>query len=340
MKRALRPWWLALAGSLLLHGGLIGGLAWTVPESVVFVESPPIEARLLPLVPAAAPPAPAATPPRKPTRARPPRQPDRPAAAVAMGDVAEPAAVAAVPEAVAEAATPPVDAPPPEAVTETVPTAESGAPGPPLNLLPPRLDIRYQVRYGLATGEQTLVWINEGDAYTLTSVAAATGLAGVFYSGRFVQTSRGRITPRGLVPVEFWDQRGDRRSSARFDGASGTLTLNPAKGEPRHFAYQGDVQDVLSLIIQLALLAPPEGRQTHLVFNGKKLREYTLEVRGEDNLETALGVLRTLHLARVPEADGRFEAWLAADRHFLPVRVLRSDDKGNTMELLVQAMTP
>mgnify|MGYP000032274487 CR=1 FL=1 len=221
------------------------------------------------------------------------------------------------------------------------PVAEAEAAWPPLNALPPRLDLRFQVRYGIARGEQTLLWVNEGEGYTLTSVASATGLAGVFYRGHFVQTSRGRITPRGLQPEEFWDQRGDARSSARFDSASGTLTLTPAKGAPRHFAYQGEVQDALSLFFQLALTAPPpDGPLAYTVFNGKKLRNYAYDVRGEASLETALGALRTLHLARQADGDGRFEIWLAIDRHYLPVRVLRSDDKGNEVELRVQSITP
>lgn len=228
-----------------------------------------------------------------------------------------------------------------EAAPASPPAAEAEAAGPSLNALPPRLGLRFQVHYGLARGEQTLVWINEGEAYTLTSVASATGLAGVFYRGRFVQTSRGRITPRGLVPEEFWDQRGDTRSSARFDSANDTLTLTPAKGAPRHFAYQGEVQDALSLFFQLALTAPPpDGQLTYTVFNGKKLRNYAYEVRGEAILETALGALRTLRLARRADGDGRFEVWLAIDRHYLPVRVLRNDDKGGEMELRVLSITP
>ena len=79
---------------------------------------------------------------------------------------------------------------------------------------------------------------------------------------------------------------------------------------------------------QLALTAPPpDGRLSYTVFNGKKLRDYTYDVRGEEMLETALGALRTLHLARVVNGDGRFEIWLAIDRYYLPVRMLRSDDK-------------
>jgi hypothetical protein len=224
--------------------------------------------------------------------------------------------------------------------TETVPAnpeaADTEETLPPLNRLPTRLDLRFRVNYGPAQGEQTLVWINEGERYTLTSVAAATGLTGVFYSGRFVQTSRGRITPRGLAPEEFWDQRGDKHSSARFDPASNILTVTPAKGTPRHFDYQDEVQDVLSLFFHLALTAPPQhGLLTYTVFNGKKLRTYTYDVRGEETLETELGALRTLHLARRTDIDGRFEIWLAIDRHYLPVRILRAEKKGVDGELAI-----
>jgi hypothetical protein len=38
--------------------------------------------------------------------------------------------------------------------------------------------------------------------------------------------------------------------------------------------------------------------------------------------------------------DGRFEIWLAIDRHYLPVRVLHSDDKGSEVELRVRSIVP
>jgi len=326
VTRSARLWWLALAGSLLLHAGLLGGLNWTLPLWEDVSEPPPIEARLMP---------PVAVP--RPPQAKPPPRP---------GPAPQPAPVA--PEAIAEAPVipeieaagspvAPQDEPP---GAETAPanpdTAGTEETIPPLNPLPSRLDLRFQVNYGLARGEQTLVWINEGDRYTLTSVAAATGLTGVFYSGRFVQTSRGRITPRGLAPEEFWDQRGDKHSSARFDSASNTLTVTPAKGAPRHFNYGDDVQDVLSLFFHLALTAPlPDGLLTYTVFNGKKLRNYAYDVRGEETLETGLGALRTLHLVRRSDVDGRFEIWLAIDRHYLPVRILRAEKAGVDGELAI-----
>ncbi|MDQ1314395.1 MAG: hypothetical protein QG662_504 [Pseudomonadota bacterium] len=334
--RGARPWWLALAGSLLLHGGLLGGLQWELPQWQAAFEPPPIEARLMPPSPVPAARPPAAKPPAAPPRPRPvPPADPRPEPipeALAPETAADAEEVVAIAEPVEEM--PPAE-PEPEAAAE--PTAEPALP--PLNSLPSRLDLRFHLRYGPARGEQTLIWVNEGDRYTITSVAAATGLTSVFYSGRFAQTSRGRITERGLMPEEFWDQRGDKRSSARFDAASGSLTLSPAKGSTRHFSYTGDVQDALSLFFQMALTAPPSGGQlAYAVFNGKKLRHYTYDVRGEEILETALGPLRTLHLARKTGEEGRFEIWLAIDRHYLPVRVLRVEESGAEGEMAIRAI--
>ena len=340
MNRRIRPWGLALAGSLLLHAVLFGGLKWALPQWNDQTEAPPIEVQLVAAPkPVVAPPAVAPTP--SPKRAAQPK-PRPPALRVTV-----PEPVAAVESTTA----PSIESPLPEAAADTgltnssEPTQETVAPAesapPALNPLPPRLDLRYRVSYGVASGEQTLVWINEGERYTLTSVATATGLTGIFYRGHFVQTSRGRITPRGLQPEEFWDQRGSKHSRATFNAAQGELVLMPGQGAPRRFSYQGEVQDALSLFFQLALTAPPSDKPlTYSVFNGKKLRDYRYDVQGEVLLETRLGTLRTLHLARAVDGDGRFEIWLALDRHYLPVRVRRSDEAGSEMELSILSITP
>ncbi|MFP5408916.1 MAG: DUF3108 domain-containing protein [Gammaproteobacteria bacterium] len=334
-------WALALAISLLLHlGFMLGVWGWNRVSWTPTPTTQLIEARLV------AAPAPRTQAPAKPpVRSRPAPAPapvpdvspePRPEAVVADAVIAESASDFTTPGPV----DPVIEVPEP-VVAPVADTPPEAAP-PALNALPPRIDMRFQVRYGFASGEQTLLWISDGTHYTLTSVAAATGLVGVFYSGRFVQTSRGRITPHGLQPEEFWDQRGERRSSARFDAAHSRYTLTPVSGPPRHFDTTGrDPQDALSLFFQFALTAPPtETELAYTVFNGRKLRHYVYTVRGETLLETELGALRTLHLVRQLDGDGRFEIWLAIDRHYLPVRVLRSDDKGNEVELRVQSIAP
>lgn len=334
MQRGRRAGWLALAASILLHAALLGGLAGYLPAWEAPAEVAPIEARLVERVRPAAPPA--QGPPVRPTPSPVPVEP--------VADAGAP------PESVALADPGPTREPAPEndageTVADEAPiapapgTAAAEAP-PPLNPLPPRIDMRFSVHYGFASGEQTLVWVNDGERYTLTSVASATGLAGMFYRGRLVQMSQGHVTPTGLQPEEFWDQRGERRSSARFDHAAARLTLEPVRGAPRHLDGAVNAQDLLSVLFQLALTAPPDGPVRYSVFNGKKLRAYTFESRGEVMLDGALGPLRTLHLVRGDDPDGRFEVWLAIDRHYLPVRVLRGDDDGNVAELRVLAIAP
>jgi len=338
MNRRIRPWGLALVGSLLLHAGLFGGLRWQLPQ----LDSPPeppslaVELVAAPPIPAVKPPAPAPAP-ALPPRVHPPDPVIKPVLLAKPAVEPLPAAipvaqVAAEPVAAEVTNDPPADEPA---------TAAAEPAPPPLNPLPPRLDLRYRLRYGLASGEQTLVWVNQGERYTLSSVAVATGLAGVFYRGQFAQISRGRITPGGLQPEDFWDQRGDKRSRASFDAAQGLIVLEPDSGAPRQFSYQGTVQDALSLFFQFALTAPPSGRQLeYRVFNGKKLRDYQYDVLGEAVLDTWLGTLRTLHLVRTGSGDGRFEIWLAIDRHYLPVRIRRSDESDSDMELSILSITP
>lgn len=217
---------------------------------------------------------------------------------------------------------------------------QTASESPASTMLPVRIEMVFDLHYGIAGGEQKLVWESEGGSYTLTSTAVATGLAGVFYRGRFEQTSQGRISPQGLLPQTFVDRRGDRVARATLDPEAGRIQLTTATGETRQMEGRPGLQDVLSLVFQLALTGPSAGEQRVAVFNGRALREYTFELRGVKTLETVLGAMDTLHVARIARPGERFEIWLAVDRFYLPVRMVRSDDKGNEMVLQVRSITP
>jgi hypothetical protein len=330
----------SLAASLVLHLWLVWQWfpRWT-GDGVV--EPLPIEARLE--GPAAQPPKVAqqapAVPPRR--RAAPAAAVPEPSAATAPAppQAAEPDAT---PAAVEPAATGESPAPllPGAAAPAPPDSAASPAAAPAirLNPLPRRVELAYRVRYGPATGSQVLVWVREGDTYTVTSVVAPTGLTSLFYSARFSQTSRGRFTDRGLVPEQFWEQRGDKRSQARFDQEHATLVVESSKGV-RTLPLPPGAQDSLSLFFQLALVAPDFPAETGAVFSGKSLNSYRYRVVGEEPLETRLGTLRTLHVERVVEGrQARFEVWLAIERFYLPVRVLRVEDSGVEAELNVERL--
>lgn len=324
--RARRVIWWGLAASVLLHLGLLSG-AWVLPPVLIFPdESPPITARIVNL-----------PPPVKVVAKPPPPKPALPnkRASHPLQALPEPAEILPLPVLTEPIPSTPVEEPAPSIATEVMPAAPTA---PALNPLPRRVTLAFGARYGVASGHQTLLWVNEGERYTITSIISPQGMASLLYSGQFVQTSRGRIVASGLQPEEFWDQRGDKRSQSRFDYASQTVLNESSKGT-RTYPLPAGLQDAQSLLFQLALTAPPPAESDNPVFNGKKVRSYRYRVVGEENLETPLGLLRTLHMARVTETSAeRFEIWLAIDRYYLPVK-LSSEISGLDAELLVQSIS-
>ena len=328
-NRARRVFWWGLAASVLLHLGLLSG-AWVFPPVLLHIdEPPPLTARLV-----SAPP-----PPSLPT-------PKPLAKKVAPAKIAKPAPPPREPELVPEPAetlpeipateSDTVIAEPSELTPDVVdqPVVTEAPAGPPLNPLPNRVRLEYRARIGLATGQMSLLWVNEGEHYTVTSILSPQGMASLFFSGQLVQMSRGRIVATGLQPEEFWDQRDNKRSQSRFNYATQTILTESSKGA-RTFPLPAGLQDVQSLLFQLALTAPPALESDNAVFNGKKVRSYHYRLLGEENLDTPLGVLRTLHIVRVTDTSAeRFEIWLAIDRYYLPVK-LATEISGFEAELLV-----
>jgi hypothetical protein len=343
LSRQARPLWIGLAASSLLHTALLTSGLIVLPAAWEDMDAPPIEARLE--LPLPTPPLSETVAPRQPSaKAKPVARPRRVVAQVEPSPSFSPDV--AGPESPATPVEPAPPAPPPEPTAQVTQPAEPPAaalpppePAVKLNSLPRRIEVEYRINYGPAGGKQTLLWINEGGRYTITTVAAATGFASVFYSGQFVQTSQGRITALGLEPEEYWEQRGNKRAQARFDYENRSILVESRKG-PRTIPLPEGTQDALSLLFQMALTAPPPQNGQSTLFNGRKVRSYRYQVAGEETLETGLGALRTLHLIRTPAVgEDRFEIWLAIDRHYLPVRILRTEGSGIDGELLAERIS-
>jgi hypothetical protein len=302
--------------SLAAHLALLLGPHFSLPVSLA--PAPVLETRLSP-----PPPARLATP--EPPRAAKPK----------------PGPVKKLPAPTVEAAPAPEVQPHAAASSaETPPPAiepEPPAPAPPA--MPQRVTTRFTLFKGLngmSVGRAEQVWMLDGERYTISSVAEATGLFSLFASGKFVQESRGEITPAGLKPSSYRVERGqkaDRTDTAEFDWNAMTLTLASGGGKQTLKLPEG-TQDLLSFMYQLAF-APPQGSVVKLpVTNGRKLDSYAYWVV-EEALETPMGVLNTLHLGKHrEEGEKDTEVWLAADYHYLPVKISQIDKDGDGLVLL------
>ena len=322
MMRMGRPFIWAIALSLLLHVGLLLGpkielQKWSAPKTLtVEIQTPPPPI-FSPL------PAPrrirAAS--KKPVTA--PVAPPAPAAvASAPATPTEPAA----PEVIPEAPTPlaaPVDIRP---------------------TFPSQFELVFTVLRGeqaMSVGKTTHKWRVANNQYLLTSSTEATGLISLFYSGRYILTSRGELGADGLKPVSFWIQRGqsgERTEFAEFDWETKSLQYGKYD-ERRNVALAAGTQDQLSVFYQLALTAPHSGRFKLALTTGRKFNQYEYQVIGEEIIDTPLGPLKTQHLARVIQETGaNADIWLAVDHHYLPVRFKLAAQKGEILDHVIAEM--
>ena len=330
--RLSKPLLAALLLSFLFHLAVLLGPAielstWQEPQAlnVTLQETPPPE------------PVPPVVAPRPPPRPKPVKSAPPPIAPVAIspepGPVAAPEPIANAPEPAAEPS--PEPAPPPPPIVQPPITARVE--------FPSRIEMVYSVHRGdrgIKLGSTIHKWLIGGQQYLLTSTTEASGLFSLFFSGRYIMTSKGTITPEGLQPVSFWIQRGqsnDRTEFAEFDWDN--KKLDYGKGNDRH---QADIalgtQDQLSAFYQLALTAPHTSGLRFALTTGRKFHQYTYQFIGEELLDTALGKLKTIHLARVTskvDSNEGTDIWLAIDYHYLPVRFRLGTRDGEVLDHLV-----
>lgn len=323
----------ALAASVALHAAILLGL----PERIASIDrtsSQVFSARLD--VPEPQLPAPAAKPaPVQPhARARVPRpRPARkaplppPAPMPQLLTAASPSGdIPALPVAPAEP--PPVDR---IAVAEPIlpwlPLPPTPAPEPPpfpMEALPERLSIEYELSSAVLRAHAFYRWEREGDSYRITGQGEATGILQLFLDGEIRQESIGTITAAGLRPERFLETKPDRDDEGlRFDWVKHVVTFE--RGANRKTApLSDDTVDWLTMIFQLASVPPrPQGETMALrVFTQRRLYDFHLKVLGVEDIDIPLGRVRALHLRHVDPDDGKeVDVWLGIDQHYLPVKL-------------------
>ena len=186
---------------------------------------------------------------------------------------------------------------------------------------PQRVDIGYEIaRNGLVLAEVTQRLEHDGRSYKLSETWKGRGVFAL--RGEANRSSQGAVAADGLRPQKFEDKRSGRDTQhAEFDPAAKTATLQR--------------QDRLSFIWTFAF-SPPTGPVTVSVADGKGTTSYTYEPAGRERVKTPAGEFNALKLVkRRDKPDDRVtEIWLAAERNYLPVRVLVVDKDGTRLDTL------
>ena len=200
---------------------------------------------------------------------------------------------------------------------------------------PERITLTYELKRNSLVVDVSETLEHDGRTYVITSEGKGRGILALF--GVLKRTSRGRITPQGLRPDEFRDERpGGWTVSAKFDWDARSVTQEK-NGKSETLKMPATAQDPLSLAYSFAFV-PPKGKEYDVTrADGRGLTPFRFTVVGNEKLATPAGEMQTLHIAKVldgPE-DKSTDIWFAAERDFLPVRVLVVEKDGTRSDQMV-----
>lgn len=349
-KRANRPLLWALLISLIVHLALIVRVSWfewSKPTGVpIMVELAPTPLPKVPLQKAAMPaskpkasnPAPIAKPkPVEPSPAEPfpQAEPEDPPVSEELPVAELPPPLPGTPVAVVPMLEREMPAP-----IAMIPVGEEGAdlPQPSEEALPTppsHVEIEYRIlrKGGVAGVERHSYLAGEDGRYVLTSIAEPKGLLALALSD-LTQKSEGTVTEQGLKPATFLYRYGknpDKAQRATFDWETGKLLMETGSRRQEVPLTDG-VQDLMSFMYQF-MFVPPLQEMQLAITNGKRLKTYAYGFEGEETLQTPFGEVRCLHIGRTGgDGEEKTDLWLAADYHYLPVKISKTEKDGTVLE--------
>lgn len=186
---------------------------------------------------------------------------------------------------------------------------------------PARLEIAYELtRDGspLASIVQTLE--HGAGKYQLTEAWRGRGVFRLW--GNIKRSSSGTVSADGLRPLQYSDERTGRDTErAKFDWSAKTVTIQ-YDGPEKTMPMPAHPSDDLAFLFEFAFNPPREEQIAVDVINGRGISDRIYRNEGRARLKTPAGEFDALKLVRRKEGNERAEIWLAADRGYLPVRIL------------------
>ncbi|MDC8760715.1 DUF3108 domain-containing protein, partial [Janthinobacterium fluminis] len=290
---------------------------------------------------------------RKPKPPKPPAAP--PLSAPASGEAAaaaEPVADAAPGQADGEPAAPAVQSAPAPA---TAVAEAAGAPAEAAAVarrykvsLPPGADFDLDVKRVDAdgttwSGVAAMSWRRDGPRYKMTVEAGLSVL--VARINLLVLSSEGEVDDYGIAPVRATEKRKGRAQTAtHFNRAEGRITFSASE---RSYPLLAGTQDKATLPFQLAGIGRSDVNQLAgdidvFVGEDKEANIFRFVLVGEEEVDTKLGRLVTMHLSRPPKPgtySSRLDIWLAPARNWYPVQIRNTESNGAVTTQTVSSIT-
>ncbi|MDB5745905.1 MAG: hypothetical protein JWP72_753 [Massilia sp.] len=182
------------------------------------------------------------------------------------------------------------------------------------------------------SGEAQLSWQQASDSYRIEFEA---GIRIVFTRVNLaVLTSEGRVASTGFAPVKMTEKRRGRALTAtHFDWENKKISFSASQ---KNVDLAAGAQDKASVPLQLTAIARGDPAQLTgdidiQVGEERDATVYRFVVVGQEEIDTKLGRLQTVHLSRPPKEGSyrsRFDIWLAPARGWYPVQLRNTEANG------------
>jgi hypothetical protein len=195
---------------------------------------------------------------------------------------------------------------------------------------------------GMSIGTITEQYDVEGEKYRVVSDTKPMGLAALIQRQPLRFSSAGYVGRDGLRPVHFEARRTPTDAPqvvAEFDWTAGQVLLKH-EGQIESVALPAGTQDRLSVMYQFMFLPLERARQIEFsMTNGRKLDHYRYQVAPDVDVETGLGRLKAVHLAKVREPGETVnEIWLSQQHQYFPVRMMIVERNGMRFEQVILSL--
>jgi len=196
---------------------------------------------------------------------------------------------------------------------------------------PARVEIEYELLRNGSRMAEVVERLEHGNgAYSLTETWRGKGMYALL--GRAKRTSSGELTAEGPRPHEFVDERSGRDTQrVSFDWKANTVTRR-YKGATRTEPVPPDTQDRLSFLFALSILSQKGVPVTFHVADGRGMSVHTYTPNGREKVVTPAGEFEALKVLRRNGSGDVVDIWLAAERGYLPVRIVVVEQDGTRYE--------
>lgn len=192
--------------------------------------------------------------------------------------------------------------------------------------VPPSASLRYEVRStGGGASEALLDWQTDGVNYRL----ALDGITGAI-------ESEGGTDDAGIAPLRARYRLGAGSAAISFDRERGAIVLESLGRSVQDTPGSQDGASVLMQLAGIGLADPDQLQDMVDIYVGRMdgAMVERFQVLGKETVETPLGAMETLHLARAGAA--RLEVWLAPEQGWLPVQLRATAPDGSVRTQVVK----